>query len=347
LANNIKDDIKIEADNQAALRKNDHIDLAFRSSIPASKADSRFYYEPLLSAHLSDADLSSTTIAGRTMSVPIWVSSMTGGTEKASAINHNLAKVCGEFGLGMGLGSCRQLLYEDKRLSEFDLREYMPDQPLFINLGVAQIEELQNQGEELRITKLIDKLNADGLIVHVNPMQEWLQPEGDRYQRSALDTIIRLLESVSYPIIVKEVGQGFGIKSLKALLELPIEALDLAGFGGTNFSMLELLRSDEVMHQSFKNICNIGHTCAEMIDIINAIKAEGSIDIKAKKIIISGGIKDFLDGYYLMEKCQMNSVYAQASSFLKYALDIDALRQYVANQIEGLKMSKAFLQIKS
>ena len=223
----------------------------------------------------------------------------------------------------------------------------MPEQPLFINLGVAQIEELQSQGEEFRIDKLITTLNADGLIIHVNPMQEWLQPEGDRYQKSALEIIRQLLETANYPIIVKEVGQGFGYKSLKALLELPIEALDLAGFGGTNFSMLELLRSDEVMHESFKNLSKIGHTCVEMVDIINAIKEENSLDIKTKKIIISGGVKDFLDGYYLMEKCQMPSIYAQASSFLKYALDIDALRQYVTNQIKGLKMANAFLKIKS
>ena len=345
--NNIKGEIRVESDNQASLRKNDHIDLAFKSAIPASEADPRFYYEPMLSAHPHYVDFQPISIAGRKMSVPIWVSSMTGGTDKASMINHNLAKVCGEFGLGMGLGSCRQLLYEDIRLSEFDLRQHMPEQPLFINLGVAQIEELQSQGEEFRIDKLITTLNADGLIIHVNPMQEWLQPEGDRYQKSALEIIRQLLETANYPIIVKEVGQGFGYKSLKALLELPIEALDLAGFGGTNFSMLELLRSDEVMHESFKNLSKIGHTCVEMVDIINAIKEENSLDTKTKKIIISGGVKDFLDGYYLMEKCQMPSIYAQASSFLKYALDIDALRQYVTNQIKGLKMANAFLKIKS
>jgi len=347
LENEIKDNIKVEADNQASLRKNDHIELAFKSAVTAEKVDNRFYYEPILSAHPDKESTLDHEIAGRHMSYPLWVSSMTGGTEKASTINHNLAKVCGEFGLGMGLGSCRQLLYEDKRLSEFDLRQYMVDQPLFINLGIAQIEELLAQGEEDRINILLTKLQADGLIIHVNPMQEWLQPEGDRYQQSALETIIQLLDKVDYPVIVKEVGQGFGLKSLEELLKLPIEAIDLAGFGGTNFSMLELIRSDVVRHDSFKNVCQIGHTCEEMVNMINQLKSYNKINIQAKRIIISGGVKGFLDGYYLMQKCQMPSIYAQASGFLRYALDIDALRQYVTNQIEGLKMANAFLKIKS
>ncbi len=347
MENEIKENIKVETDNQASSRKNDHIDLAFKSAVAADAVDSRFYYEPLLSAHPDSKKTLDHKIAGRLMSYPLWVSSMTGGTEKASTINHNLAKVCGEFGLGMGLGSCRQLLYEDKRLSEFDLRQYMQDQPLFINLGIAQIEELLERGEEERIDILLSKLDSDGLIIHVNPMQEWLQPEGDRYKKTALKTIVQLLEKAKYPIIVKEVGQGFGINSLKELLELPIEALDLAGFGGTNFSMLELIRSDKVMHDSFKNVCNIGHTCDEMVGMINQLKSSSEIDIKVKRIIISGGIKDFLDGYYLMQKCQLPSIYAQASGFLRYALDMDALRQYVTNQIEGLKMANAFLSIKS
>ena len=126
---------------------------------------------------------------GRNMNFPIMVSSMTGGTEKAKTINKNLAKVCGEFGLGMGLGSCRQLLYEDKRMHEFDIRQFMPNEPMLINLGIAQIEELLEKQETDRIGLLADRLQADGLIVHINPMQEWLQPEGDRIQHPPIETV--------------------------------------------------------------------------------------------------------------------------------------------------------------
>lgn len=343
-SNNLK---SYESDEKASSRKEDHIDLAFKSAVDANVADARFYYEPILAPHPNGEFDMSLEVAGKTMRNPLWVSSMTGGTEKANTINHNLSKVCGEFGLGMGLGSCRQLLYENKRLHEFDVRPHMPDQPLMINLGVAQVEELIKLQDLGRISDLISKLDADGLIIHVNPLQEWLQPEGDRFQTSALTIIERLLERADYPVVVKEVGQGFGKESLNQLLQLPLEALDLAGFGGTNFSKLELMRTDELRYTSFEKVFNIGHTCFEMLNWINAFHEEHAEKIRVKQIIFSGGIKNFLDGHYLMAKCRMPSFYAQASGFLKHALDYDKLVRYTKYQIEGLKMAKTFLKIKA
>ncbi len=347
MENTTKEKLRVEEDGAASSRKEDHIDLAFRSEVTDGHRDNRFYYEPILSPHPDTKQKLALNIVGRTMDYPIWVSSMTGGTEKASIINENLAKVCAEYKLGMGLGSCRQLLYEDKRLEEFNIRQYIQDQPLLINLGIAQIEELIENKETDRITQLIKKLDADGLIIHVNPLQEWLQPEGDYIQKPAIDTIKTLLDHADYPIIVKEVGQGFGKESLIALLDLPLEALDLAGFGGTNFSMLELLRTDETRHQCYKNVTRLGHSCEEMIGIINDYCQKDKSMIKTKQIIISGGVKDFLDGYYLMQLCQLPSLYAQASGFLRYATDYPSLSSYAKYQIEGLKMAHAFLKIKS
>ena len=340
------DKLKIEADKQAADRKEDHIEMALISGMPLDQADNRFSYEPILSGHYTqDLDLSS-TICGKTMQYPIWISSMTGGTEKAKTINYNLAKLCGEYGLGMGLGSCRQLLYEDKRLSEFDVKALMPDSPLLINLGIAQVEELVAKGELSVITRLISKLSADGLIIHINPLQEWLQPEGDRIMTAPLDTIKAVLAEASYPIMVKEVGQGFGKASLEALLQLPLEAVELAGFGGTNFSKLELMRSDQLRTESFSSVLRLGHSCDEMLGYINAIVSAKKVSLKTKKIIFSGGIKGFLDGYYYMKSCKLPSIYAQASSFLKHALEYDDLARYAKLQIEGLQMSHALLRLK-
>jgi isopentenyl-diphosphate delta-isomerase len=118
----------------------------------------------------------------------------------------------------------------------------MGDQPLYINLGIAQIEQLLNNNDSVRIKELINKLDADGLIIHVNPMQEWLQPEGDRFRQSPIDTIKRVIDIADFKIIVKEVGQGMGPASLKSLLALPLEAIDFAANGGTNFALLEILR---------------------------------------------------------------------------------------------------------
>lgn len=336
---------KVENDETASSRKEDHIDLAFKAHVASSTADPRFNYEPMLSGHHpSTADLS-IDFVNKNLSYPLWVSSMTGGTEKARTININLARICGEFGLGMGLGSCRQLLNDTKRLDEFDVREYMPDSPLFINLGIAQVEQMIKKEETSKIGELIEKLKADGLIIHVNPLQEWLQPEGDIISVPPIDTINELLSQVSYPVVIKEVGQGFGPESLKALLNLPIAAIELAGYGGTNFSKLELMRSSNGSKNKYEQVLHLGHTCSEMIQNINdfnALSTQGTPPL----IIISGGIKSFLDGYYLMQKCQIPSIYAQASGFLKHAMDIEELRTYVKSQIEGLKMAHALLKVK-
>ncbi|NNE27801.1 MAG: isopentenyl-diphosphate delta-isomerase, partial [Saprospiraceae bacterium] len=244
------------------------------------------------------------------------------------------------------LGSCRQLLYEDTRLHEFDVRQFMPDQPICINLGIAQIEEMIDSKEIYQIHILAEKLKADGLIVHINPLQEWLQPEGDLIKRPPIETLHTLLDVIQIPVIVKEVGQGFGLESLKALLALPIAAVDLAGFGGTNFSKLELMRSDEIRYNSYKDLFNIGHACGEMVEWINAIKEETPENIRCEQIIFSGGIKNFLDGYYFIKKCKHPSFYAQASGFLKYAMDIEDLRKHATLQIEGYKLANAMLTIK-
>ena len=168
---------------------------------------------------------------------------MTGGTDMARIINRNLAQACGEFGFGMGLGSCRQLLYSNEHFDDFNVRPLMGDDvPLFANLGIAQLEILIERNETSLITKLITKLNADGLIIHVNPMQEWLQPEGDRFKKPPIETIKTIVDRLDCPLIVKEVGQGFGYESIKALLQLPLAAVDFAAAGGTSFSKLELLR---------------------------------------------------------------------------------------------------------
>jgi isopentenyl-diphosphate delta-isomerase len=336
----------IEADNTASSRKSDHIELAMKSAVKSDEADPRFNYESILAGHAQDSDDLSLSFLNKKMHYPLWISSMTGGTEKANTINKNLAKAAGQFGLGMGLGSCRQLLFDDSRLHEFDVRKYIGDQPLYANLGIAQVERLISENETNRIDNLINNLSADGLIVHVNPLQEWMQPEGDRYFTPPFETIKTLLERVECPIIVKEVGQGFGPESLKALLSLPLAAIDLAGFGGTNFSKLELLRSDDIRYSAFKDVFNLGHTCEEMLNHLNEFVSEGNLNNKCHQIIYSGGIKTFLDGFYFVKKSKLSSIYAQASGFLKHALDYSALEDHVNYQLEGLKMANKLLKVK-
>lgn len=335
-------------DPTAASRKRDHIELAFRSQVERNELDHRFYYEPILSAHPQRGSLKPFLFLGKTFRVPMWVSSMTGGTEWAHTINHNLARACRDFGMGMGLGSCRSLLYSDETLPDFDVRSEMGDeQPLYANLGIAQVEQLIEKGELYRIDNLIDKLQANGLIIHVNPMQEWLQPEGDRFEKPPLQTISSFLEKKQLRVIVKEVGQGMGYESLKALFQLPLEAIDFAANGGTNFAKLELLRSDATKQQIFSQLANVGHSAEEMVLFTNQLIEELGEKMQCKQVIISGGIPHFLDGYYLVNKIELPAVYGQASGFLKHARGTyEALYEYVDAQVQGLELANAFLKIK-
>lgn len=325
-------------------RKKDHIDLAFESKTSRETLDSRFTYEPMLSAH-PEVGLKPFCFLGKMFRAPFWVSSMTGGTAKASVINTNLAKACREFGFGMGLGSCRVLLETDTYFDDFNMRPILGDDlPLYANLGICQIEQLFENNKSVKIIELIKKLRADGLIIHVNPMQEWFQPEGDVLKYPPIDTIKKALDSFTFPIVVKEVGQGIGPDSLTALMKLPLEAIEFGAFGGTNFAKVEMLR-DPSTNDLYEPLSYVGVDAAQMVEHINAI-FNNQKDVACKQVIISGGIRNFLDGYYYRQKCLIPSVYGQASAFLKHALgEYEELRTYVSGQIKGYEMAQAYLRV--
>jgi isopentenyl-diphosphate delta-isomerase len=326
-------------------RKKDHIDLAFKSQVDMT--DHRFYYEPLLSGH-PEKNLKEISFIGKNLKAPIWISSMTGGTGKAKIINENLGRACNEFGLGMGLGSCRIILEDNTYLQDFNLRPVIGnDFPFFANLGVAQLESLILNKRLSQINALVDKLKADGIIIHVNPLQEWLQPEGDHFKLSSLQVVEEVLNAVDFPVIVKEVGQGMGYHSLKALFQLPLAAIDFAAHGGTNFAMLELLRADESSRELYTPLAHVGHTAEEMVEFTNKIVDELGDNRKCNFVIISGGIKTFLDGYYLINKIKIPAIYGMASPFLKHAMgEYQPLKSFVELQLEGLKIANAMLRIR-
>ena len=327
-------------------RKKDHIELALKSQ--TKNPDKRFQYEPLFSPHplaLKSDIAESFDFLGSSFKQPLWVSSMTGGTEMAYTLNKNLATIAGEFGFGMGLGSCRSLLDSDKRIEDFDFKEKLGDYPFYINLGVAQLEELVLKKQVQKIDGLINKLNADGMIIHVNPMQEWFQPEGDRYLVSPLETIKSIVSSVETNIIVKEVGQGFGPKSLKSLMALPIRAIELSGFGGTNFSSLEVSRHNAQFFgndSSTNRLVHMGHSASEMIHWINDLLISDD-EVKCREFIISGGVKCLVDGLALQKDLKASSIIGMASGLLEFAHDLNLLRDFVQSEIENYRFAKAFL----
>lgn len=327
-------------------RKTDHIRMAALSAPSSQIADDRFYYEPLLNAH--PKELTPVSFLGQHMQFPLWISSMTGGSSEANKINKLLAEACVKFGLGIGLGSCRTLLKSDEYFDDFNLRPIMGKElPLYANLGIAQLEELVENNEIERIHELVDKLQADGLFVHVNPVQEWLQPEGDRFTKPPIETIASLIDAIAgrYKIIVKEVGQGIGPKSLEELLKLKIDGLEFAAYGGTNFASIEIMRNNGRVANHMYPIANIGHNADEMVEMVNEITMDHPVH--CQQIIVSGGLQNFLDGFYLSNKCSLPTVYGMAGSILQKALESkESLFDFIEAEKQGYLFATSFLKIR-
>lgn len=325
-------------------RKTDHLNLALEAQTGIATIDNRFIYEPLFSSHLQN-NIPEITLAGKKQKVPVWVSSMTGGAEYAGIINKNLALACNEFGMGMGLGSCRVLLENNRYLSHFDLRRYLGDEvPFFANLGISQIEKSVRTKNVQKVVDMVSRLKADGLIIHVNPLQELLQPEGDVIEVPPVDTIHEFQRLSGVPLIVKEVGQGLGFDSLKSLLEMPLEAVEFGAFGGTNFARIELERSLPLKKKLFEPLAFVGNDAYSMMDWVNQIYDTGNVSTKA--LIISGGLKNYLDGYYFLQKSKMTAVYGHASAFLAFAReDYEQLSEFVSYQLKGLQTAYSYLRI--
>ncbi len=317
-------------------RKDSHINLALESQVIAR--DERFQYEPLLGSTPTDWR-DPLVFLGKKIEAPLWISSMTGGSTKGSNLNKLFASAAAKFGLGMGLGSCRVLLEDSKFFDDFNLRPIIGEKlPFYANLGIAQVEELIHYKKLETLNELIEKLNADGLIIHVNPLQEYFQPKGDKVLRPAIETIQELKENFSYKLIIKEVGQGMGAESLRKLVELGIDGVELAAHGGTNFTKLEGLRSENFSSETFSLV---GHTAKEMVQALNQLSANNI------EIIISGGINTVLDAHYLKSICDYNSVIGKAGSLLRYAQEGESqLFNYIEKWLYDFQLAIQFLKVK-
>ncbi len=322
-------------------RKKDHINLAYQAQMFEQEVSELFHYEPILVSNQLP-ELEKTKFLGKELSLPLWVSSMTGGTKEAQNINKNLALACKEFGMGMGLGSCRPLLESKERLADFDVRDIIGENlPLMTNLGIAQVEKLLEESAVDKIIELVANLRADGLMLHVNPLQELMQPEGDIYLKPPLETIQELLEKVDFPVFVKEVGQGMGPKSLDALLETNIAGIEFGALGGTNFSLIELMRSDDMVMEQMSDFASIGHTAADMVGFLNELPLSM---VQQKELIISGGVKP-LSGFYLKQQLAAPAIIGMAFQFLKYAReDYSQLKKYVTLIKRSLQIAEKLLQ---
>ena len=270
-------------------RKNDHIRINLeedvRSALTTGLDDFRFIHEALPEINLDDIDLSQ-SLFGKKPQAPILISSMTGGTAEAARINRILAEAAQAGGVVMGVGSQRAALENEAVADTFRVRAYAPDILLFANLGAVQL----NYGYTVdHCRRAVEMIEADALILHLNPLQEAVQPEGDTQFAGLANRISEVCRALTVPVIVKEVGWGISERSARLLADAGVAAIDVAGAGGTSWSQVERYRiQDERLARVASAFRNWGIPTAESIQMVRRAAPEMSV-------FASGGLRGGID----------------------------------------------------
>jgi isopentenyl-diphosphate Delta-isomerase len=225
-------------------RKSDHIRINLDEDVQSGLTNGlehyRFEHQALPELDLDQVNLSQ-ELFGRLVKAPILISSMTGGTEEAAGINRTLAAAAQASGIAMGVGSQRAAIEHPELAETFKVRELAPDILLFANLGAIQLN--YSYGLE-HCQRAVDMIEADALILHLNALQEAVQPEGDIRWSGLLAKIEKVCRSLPVPVIAKEVGWGFSKETATRLQEAGVAAVDVAGAGGTSWSQVEMHRAE-------------------------------------------------------------------------------------------------------
>lgn len=212
-------------------------------------------------------------------SFPFMVSSMTGGHSSLKTINADIARACEETGIGMGLGSTRAAIEKPETFSSFDVRKHAPKMFLACNLGVSQLKGYSTS----RIQKLVNELQCDALVIHANAAQEIVQEEGTPQFEGCLKEISRVARGLEQPVWVKEVGNGLSPRVVRQLDQTPIDAIDVAGAGGTSWTAIESKRGTSNNKELGEKYWNVG------IPTVPAII--GAKKYSRKPIVGSGGVR--------------------------------------------------------
>lgn len=225
-------------------RKKQHIDITLTKDVGFREKTTGLEHWEFINNALPEIDLSetdtSTTFLNKHIAFPFMVSCMTGGYTDALRINRALAEVCEEMGIAMGVGSQRQALEHTVFHRTFAIvREVAPSIPLVGNLGAAEVAAMTS-GDAAK--RLVDLIRADAFAIHLNPLQEFLQPEGNTNFRGVLNGIALMVRELPVPVIVKEIGAGLSAHVAKRLLEVGVQYIDVAGAGGTSWAGVEILR---------------------------------------------------------------------------------------------------------
>jgi isopentenyl-diphosphate delta-isomerase len=269
-----------------ATRKLRHIDACLTGPVEYVGVTTGFEryrlpYNALTQTSLTTIELG-TRFLGADLRAPVLVGAMTGGAELSRTINRNLAEAAQKLGIGMMLGSQRIMLDNDAAARSFEVRELAPDVLLIGNIGLAQLSD----GAIPKLAAALERVGADALAVHTNPLQEAMQDNGDTDFSGSLERLRRVAEELPCPVLVKEVGHGIGAEAAEKLRGLPIAAVDVAGAGGTSWARVEqLVRYGEVRYPA---IADWGVPTAQALQEVRAT-------LPGMPLVASGGIRTGMD----------------------------------------------------
>lgn len=270
-------------------RKAEHIRVCLEEDVQCRSTTGleryRFRHCCLPELNWEDIDLS-VSFCNKTLRAPLLISSMTGGTEQAQVINQRLARAAQRYGLAMGVGSQRVAVENPAVQSTFAVRSLAPDIVLLANLGAVQLNYDYGIDECRRV---VDWLEADALILHINPLQEAVQTRGDTHFRGLLPKIEQLCRQLPVPVIAKEVGNGISGAIAQRLIDSGVAAIDVAGAGGTSWAKVESERATDAKQRRLgQTFANWGIPTAQCITDIRAIAP-------TIPLIASGGLRNGLD----------------------------------------------------
>lgn len=267
-------------------RKAEHLRITLDENVSSGLTNGferyRFVHQALPACDLDTIDTGQTFL-GKRLHLPLLVSSMTGGTDEATAINHRLAAAAQATGIALGVGSQRGAIEQPALAAGFRVRDTAPDILLFANIGAVQL----NRGYGVdHCRRAVEMIGADALILHLNPLQEALQPEGDHEWRGLRRQIEIVCRMVGVPVVVKEVGWGIAPNVARQLAEAGVAAIDVAGAGGTSWSQVEMHRARHPMAARVA-----GHFVGWGIPTAECVAALAA-SLPTMPLIASGGLRD-------------------------------------------------------
>jgi isopentenyl-diphosphate Delta-isomerase len=234
-------------EGKTAQRKKEHLELCLTDEVSFKTKSTGFENYEFKHYAITEVEIDKIKFDCRffrsKIKYPFLISCMTGGTSEADNVNSEFAIVAEELKIPIGVGSQRQALENKNFVDSFKVvRKNAPNVPILSNIGAAQVVQFKNVAS---VQKIVDMIEADALVIHVNPLQELLQKEGEKNFKGLLKKIELVCRKINVPVIVKEVGSGISYEAAKKLLDVGVKGIDIAGAGGTSWAGVEILRNRE------------------------------------------------------------------------------------------------------